>query len=187
MMEIRWAPFESQIIPVCPLGGRYTTHFGSHLAQLMTWTYMMIYNTCSGNLNLQSSLELTSFDHRLPRWHSGKESACHWVDTGDSGSIPGSGRSPGVGNSNLLHYSCLDNSMGRGAWLASVHRLQRVGHDWAYTPRASINFHQNFIMLGNKGSESQFWFSGGCISMLFFPKIKFTFLMMIYWGYCKIS
>ena len=32
----------------------------------------------------------------------------------DSGSIPESGRSPGIGNDNLLQYSCLENSMGRG-------------------------------------------------------------------------
>ena len=37
-------------------------------------------------------------------------------DTGDVGSIPGSGRSPGGGNGNLLQYSCLENSMDRGAW-----------------------------------------------------------------------
>ena len=34
----------------------------------------------------------------------------------DPGSIPGSGRSPGEGNSNLLQYSCLENPMDRGAW-----------------------------------------------------------------------
>ena len=37
-------------------------------------------------------------------------------DAGDMGSIPGSGRSPGGGNGNLLQYSCLENSMDRGAW-----------------------------------------------------------------------
>ena len=37
-----------------------------------------------------------------------------------SGSIPGSGRSPGVGNGNPLQHSCLDNSMDRGAWWAIV-------------------------------------------------------------------
>ena len=42
-------------------------------------------------------------------------------DTGDVGLIPGSGRSPGVGNGNPLQYSCLKNSMGRGAWWAAVH------------------------------------------------------------------
>ena len=36
------------------------------------------------------------------------------------GSIPGSGRSPGVGNGNPLQYSCLDNSMDREAWWATV-------------------------------------------------------------------
>ena len=37
------------------------------------------------------------------------------------GSIPGWGRSPGVGNGNPLQYSCLENSMDRGAWRAKVH------------------------------------------------------------------
>ena len=36
-------------------------------------------------------------------------------DAGDAGSIPGSGRSPGEGNGNPLQYSCLKNSMDRGA------------------------------------------------------------------------
>ena len=35
---------------------------------------------------------------------------------GDKGLIPGSGRSPGVGNGNPLQYSCLENSVDRGAW-----------------------------------------------------------------------
>ena len=39
---------------------------------------------------------------------------------GDPGSIPGSGRSPGEGNGNPLHYSCLENPMDRGAWRATV-------------------------------------------------------------------
>ena len=37
----------------------------------------------------------------------------------------------GEGNSNPLQYSCLENPMDRGAWWATVHRLQRVGHKWA--------------------------------------------------------
>ena len=35
--------------------------------------------------------------------------------------IPGSGRSPGIGNGNPLEYSCLENPMDRGAWWAIVH------------------------------------------------------------------
>ena len=39
---------------------------------------------------------------------------------GDMGSIPGLGRSPGVGNGNPVQYSCLENSMSRGAWWTAV-------------------------------------------------------------------
>ena len=42
-------------------------------------------------------------------------------DTRDVGSVPGSGRSPGEGNDNPLQYSCLEKSMDRGAWWATVH------------------------------------------------------------------
>ena len=42
-------------------------------------------------------------------------------DTRDVGLIPGFGRSPGVVNGNLLQFSCLKNSMDRGAWWAIVH------------------------------------------------------------------
>ena len=41
------------------------------------------------------------------------------------GSVPGSGRSPGEGNGNLLQYSCLENRMGRGAWWATVHGVAK--------------------------------------------------------------
>ena len=42
-------------------------------------------------------------------------------DARDAGSTPGSGRSPEVGNGNPLQYSCLENSMERGAWWATIH------------------------------------------------------------------
>ena len=43
------------------------------------------------------------------------------ANAGDTASIPGSGRSPGGGNGNLFQYSCLENSMGKGTWWATVH------------------------------------------------------------------
>ena len=52
-------------------------------------------------------------------------------DTKDSGSRPGSGRVPGVGNGNLLQYSCLENSMGRGAWQVTVHRVTKSQTWWS--------------------------------------------------------
>ena len=63
----------------------------------------------------------------FPDGSAGKESACNAGDTGDVGSIPGSGRSPEEGNGNLLQYSCLENPMDRGAWWATV---QRVAKSW---------------------------------------------------------
>ena len=50
-------------------------------------------------------------------------------DTRDSGLIPGSRRSPGGRNGNPLQYSCLQNSVGRGAWQAMSLELQRAEHD----------------------------------------------------------
>ena len=46
-------------------------------------------------------------------------------DTGDVGSIPGLGRSPGVGNGNPLQHSCLRNLMDRGAWRATPHGVAK--------------------------------------------------------------
>ena len=69
----------------------------------------------------------------------GKESAYNAGDLGSIprsssipglGAIPGLGRSPGEGNGNPLQYSCLENSMDRGAWRATVHRLANR-HNWA--------------------------------------------------------
>ena len=50
------------------------------------------------------------------------ESTC---SAGDLGSILGSGRSHGKGNGNPLWYSCLEKSMDRGAWWATVHRVTK--------------------------------------------------------------
>ena len=46
-------------------------------------------------------------------------------DIKDASSIPESRRSPGEGNGNLLQYSCLENSMDRGAWWATVHGVTK--------------------------------------------------------------
>ena len=47
------------------------------------------------------------------------------ANAGDTGSIPGLGRSPGAGNGSPLQYSCLENSMDRGAWQATVHGITK--------------------------------------------------------------
>ena len=82
----------------------------------------MIYNTLSEHINVH----FFSPDFRRKAFYLGgfpggsevKASACN---TGDLGSIPWSGRSPGEGNGNPLQYSCLENPMDRGAWWATIH------------------------------------------------------------------
>ena len=66
-------------------------------------------------------------------------------DIRDMGSIPGLGRSPGGGPGNPLQYSCLENSMDRGAWRATVHGVAK----------SQTGLKQLSIMLGDwqNGSE----------------------------------
>ena len=58
-----------------------------------------------------------------------KNPSANTGNIGDMGSLPESGRSPGEGNGNPLQYVCLENSMDKGAWQATLHGLQRVEHD----------------------------------------------------------
>ena len=58
----------------------------------------------------------------FPGGSDGKDSACN---AGELGSIPGLGRSPGEGNGNPVQCSCLENSMDRGAWLATIHGVEK--------------------------------------------------------------
>ena len=59
----------------------------------------------------------------FPDGSADKESSCIAGDTGDVGLIPGWGRSAGEGNGNPLQYSCLENSMDRRTWQATVYRV----------------------------------------------------------------
>ena len=62
----------------------------------------------------------------FPNDSAGKEFAC---SAGDSGSIPGSGITPGGGNGDPLQYSCLKNSVGRGTWQAPVQGVTKSLQD----------------------------------------------------------
>ena len=79
----------------------------------------------------------------FPGGSDGKASA---YNAGDLGSIPGSGRSPGEGNSNPLQYSCWENPMDGGAWWATVHavtksqtRLSDFTHSLTQTPYNTLD------------------------------------------------
>ena len=74
--------------------------------------------------NLQSLALLLGWPPlwRLPPWLSGEES---YYNAGDTGSIPGLGRSLREGNGSPLQYSCLENPMDRGAWQATVYGVTK--------------------------------------------------------------
>ena len=57
--------------------------------------------------------------------HSGSDSKKSACKAGNLGSVPGSGRSIGEGNGSPLQDSCLENSMHRAAWQATVHRVTK--------------------------------------------------------------
>ena len=90
-------------MPASPLCSQITLHLSLWCHLNISWNQLF---TCPGIMG-------------LPWWLDSKDSACN---AGDLGSIPGSRRSPGEGNGDPLQYSCLENSMDREAWWATVHR-----------------------------------------------------------------
>ena len=64
-------------------------------------------------------------DRGFPGGSVGEESPARAGDAGDAGSVPASGRSLGGEHGNPLQYSCLEYSMGRGAWLPTVYGVTK--------------------------------------------------------------
>ena len=105
----------------------------------------------------------------FPGGSYGKASACN---AGDLGSIPGSGRSLGEGNGNPLQYSCLENSMDRGAWWATVHGVPKSRTRLSNFTHSLVSFPEGlpFSIFCTSDEPSQFcslnlgislWFFGG--------------------------
>ena len=72
----------------------------------------------------------------------GKESACN---AGGCGSIPGPGRSPGKGHDNPFQYSCLENTMDRGDWQSTFHRIAKSWTQLDHFYHKSISFFKAII------------------------------------------
>ena len=120
-----------------------------------------------------SQSHLTTFVINYSGSH-GKESACN---AGELGSVPGLGRSPGVGNGHLLQYSCLENSMDRGAWWPTVlvftksrTRLKQLG-TCALRKRKELEYiHYDWISCSQVDAQVTFPFSQHKMA----PKSNFT-------------
>ena len=93
----------------------------SYRLKVLDWAYQFTKQIVCASIRKGFVLRLTEI-RDFPAGSVVKESACR---AGDTGSIPGSGRSPGEGNGNLLQYSCLGNPMDKEAWWATVQRVTK--------------------------------------------------------------
>ena len=123
-----------------------------------------------------------------------KQSACN---AGDLGSIPGLGRSPGEGHGNPLQYSCLEESIDRGAWKATVHGIAKCWtwlsdknfglnlYWWAYEDTSSRKYHFSGMKLLKEITKGNLVFQKLIWSSLLFRKIYYSFesyKSFITWG-----
>ena len=93
------------------------------------------------------------------------------LPTGDLSSIPWLGRSPGEGNGNPLHYSCLENPMDRGARWFIVHGVARVRHNWTTKPPQCIYVHPNLPFYPSRQSPG----NHVCLLHLWLQKTYFRY------------
>ena len=73
--------------------------------------------------------------HGIPQWLRSEESTCNAGVAGDTGLIPGSGRSPGGRHGNPLQFSCLENPMNRGVWQVTGHEISK---SWTQLKQLSV-------------------------------------------------
>ena len=106
--------------------------------ELLKWSFKIFFAYIFKKICLKFILEI---NRGFPGGSNGKEYSCN---AGDLGSIPGSGRFPGKWSGKPLQYSCLENSMDRGAWWATVHGIAK-----SQTCKSSFHFHSetNFVGL----------------------------------------
>ena len=148
----------SKYIPISGIAGLYDNSIFNFLRNHHTVFYRLYrYSLCGGS--------------------DGKASACN---VGDSGSIPGLGRSPGEGHGNPLKYSCLEKLMDGGAWQATVHgvaksRTRLSDFTYSYIPfyipinTAQVRLYPSFSFVMIQDTAQQ-------MLSAFFPSINCTFL-----------
>ena len=97
---------------------------------------------------------LLTFTRGFPGSTRDKESTCNAGDVRDTDSVPGWEQSPGGGHDNPLQYSCLEISIDRGSWLATVHRVVK-SRTWTEGTTAHTAFTSGPKMLqGNNKKEA---------------------------------
>ena len=96
--------------------------YGLHNNVIVPNTTELYTQECLREWVLYVCLPQLKIKRGFPDSSAGKESACN---AGDLGLVPGLGKSPGERNGSPLQYSCLENSMDREAWWATVHGITK--------------------------------------------------------------
>ena len=96
-----------------PVGSSRPAGVCSHSEGRWTWEPALLLHKRASNSAVSGLVPLAKTSHVTG---SGGQESVHSAE--DSGLIPGSGKSPGKGDGYPLQYSCLENSMNRGAWQA---------------------------------------------------------------------
>ena len=112
---------------------------------------------------------ISQFIVYFPGSSDSKESACN---AGDPDLIPGSGRSSGDGNGYPLQYSCLENSMDRGAWWAIVHEATK-------SQTQLSDSHTHII----SASQKPYLLSTSVKYIFFFPENGWFIQIRVYWSH----
>ena len=138
------------------VGSRYQLHHWSTWDKSLYLIYVCLLISKKTDLGLitVSNILLITMPLGFPGGTDGKESACN---AGDPGLSPRLGKSPGEGNGNPLQYSCLENSMDRGAWRATVHGLSESDMTEQLTLYLCCPECQNEILLLCYGLEYGCW------------------------------
>ena len=89
-------------------------------------------------------------------------------DARDMRLVSGSGRSPGVGNVNPLPYSCLENSMDRGAWGATVHGVAKESNTTEHTHVQNRIYMQEIALENDTRKKTLFYWEGGWLCDTFY-------------------
>ena len=117
----------------------------------------------------------------LPSWQQWYRISLPMQEMKEMGSIPRSGRSSGVGNGNPLQYPCLENSMDKGAWQATVLGVansQTQLNDWIHTQRTCIP-------LSTRNTDSSMWKVLWKLMWVLRARSRSPFALIIFMhGYC---
>ena len=122
----------------------WSSTLGCRVNNMNLWSWKCVACTIKHTYGKQIFIYLISING-LPSYSVLKNLPANAGDAGDTGSISGSGRSPGGGNGNTFQYSRLDKSMDRGAWWATVH-----GVTWNQTQLSiwACTMHNALIYIG---------------------------------------